>query len=118
MEPKELRKAINRSFWNSCPQKLGYFPETACPLGKYSAETKDTEKGCPWYVNSEQDNYCFWKWVRRVSNEEGFMEPLLQHEISELLCMSTTKIHASFKEALEIIQEYEEFEDLRDYFGE
>lgn len=79
-----------------------------------SSETKDVEKGCHWYVNSEEDNYCFWKWVRRVSNEDGFMDPLLQSQMTHLLGISSSKIHASYKEAIEKIKEFDEFEDLKD----
>lgn len=106
------------SFWNQCPRHLDFLPETACPLGKISADTGEPDKGCPWFINSAQDNYCFWKWMRRVSDKEGFMEPLMQHEISEFLCHSSTKIHAIYKEAIIKIQEHPEYEELKLLFKE
>lgn len=114
--PKEQSKVTKNNFWSTCPLKSGYFPSAPCALGKYSAETKDVEKGCPWYINSSEDNYCFWKWVRRVSNEDGFMEPLLQHEITTLLNYSGTKVHSAYREALEKLRQFPEFEDLEEVF--
>jgi len=103
-----------RNFWNSCPKKLDYFPEASCPLGKAGAETKgDHKKGCAWYINSFEDHYCFWTWLRRVSNDEGSFEPLLQHQMSKLMGVSGTKIHFILKEAMENLQKSKEFEDLK-----
>lgn len=97
---------------------MGSFPESSCPFGKLAVESKSPEEGCAWYINSEVDHYCFWKWVRRVSDSEGFMEPMLQHEISELLGYSSTKIHAIFKEAVDKLKTFEEFEDLKEAFSQ
>jgi hypothetical protein len=102
------------NFWLCCPRQLQYLPETACHLGKISAETRREE--CAWYVNSEQDHYCFWRWIRRVSDKDGFMEPLLQSEISALLGLSNSKINQHFNEALEKIKDLPEFEDLQELF--
>jgi DNA-directed RNA polymerase specialized sigma24 family protein len=44
------------------------------------------------------------------------MGPLLQHEICQLLACSSSKVHLSYKEALEKMKEYPEYEDLIDIF--
>jgi len=116
--PPAPSEDTKNTFWNSCPRKLGYFPDSVCPLGKISAETRDAEKGCPWFVNSEQDHYCFWTFIRRVSDKDGFMEPLLQHEMATLLNSSGAKLHASYKEAVEKMKALPEFEDLKNLFGD
>lgn len=117
--PVAPAEATSNSFWKSCPRKLQFFPDSGCPLGRISAaETKDTENGCPWSVNSEQDNFCFWTWVRRLSDKDGFMEPLLQHEMATLLNSSGAKLHVSYKEALENMKTLPEYEDLKSLFGD
>lgn len=98
------------TFWSTCPRKLDYFPEASCFLGKASSQNKTED--CAWHINSEQDHYCFWTWTRRVSNKDGFFEPLLQHEMSDLLGISSTKIHAIFKETVEKIKHSEDLAPL------
>lgn len=110
-------KSAKTNFWTTCPRKLGYHPESTCPLGKEGASSaRAEEKGCSWYINSPEDNYCFWTWIRRVSNKEGFMEPLLQHEVSEKLNMSNSKILVSYKEAMLALKNLEEYQDLKELF--
>jgi hypothetical protein len=112
--PRATKK--KSSFWTSCPRKLGYYPDAACPLGKEASESRQADKGCAWSINSAVDNYCFWTWLRRRSDEDGFMEPVLQHEMADLLGSSGTKLHASYKEALAKMKELPEFADLLELF--
>lgn len=112
--PSKLTKT---SFWSTCPIRKGYFPDTPCLLGKESNPEKEHSlSNCAWGINSEEDNYCFWKWIRRNSTEDGFMDPLLQHEMSDLLGISGAKIYSIFREALEKIKDFPEYEDLEDLF--
>lgn len=108
-----------QTFWNACPRKLEYFPEVKCVLGKTSAETKGDpaarSSGCAWYVNSPDDFYCFWKWLRRQSNSEGAFRPLYQHEVCKLLKCSSSKAGDLFKAAVARMENLEEYEELRDY---
>ena len=69
--------------------------------GELEVNTKELAQGCEWYINSEIDDYCFWNWVSRMSDEEGFMEPLTQSEIGKLLGLSSTKVSEAYKSALE-----------------
>ena len=103
------------SFWNTCPKTLEYFPEKICDIGKLGAESKKEPKsGCPWFINSEEDNFCFWTWVRRNSNKEGSFEPLLQHQMSTLMGVSGTKIHFVLKEALSNLKDSKNFKILEE----
>jgi hypothetical protein len=95
-KPAPLPPANN--FWNTCPRKLDYLPNSPCEQGKRACETKGAE-GCPWSINSGEHNYCFWKWVRANSLPNGQMRPLLQNEIAQLDNCSPTKIHFTEKDA-------------------
>lgn len=110
----------SRNFWNSCPRKLEYFIEVPCPLGRLGAHnTKNSSEitnRCNWFINSEEDFYCFWKWIRKVSDKDGNFKPLLQHEITTLLNCSSTKANINFKNALQNLKNTEEFEKLKEYF--
>lgn len=47
-----------------CPKKLAALPSTPCDLGKeaVAAERRgETHQGCPWFVNSRESNFCFFK---------------------------------------------------------
>lgn len=109
---------MKRNFWNACPRQLEFFPETSCPLGKVGTESKGDSHNvpCVWYVNSQPDHYCFWKWLRRTSNADGSFPPLLQHQISSLLKMSSTKINESYKSALSELKEHEEYQQLKELY--
>lgn len=115
MEAK-LSAITKRSFWSECPRKLGYFPETACPLGRLGSDSPlESDLACNWYIKSEEHNYCFWTWLRSVSNEDGVFEPLMHNELSELLNCSSTKIHFSLKQAFQNLEKIEEFQALKEY---
>ena len=106
-----------RCFWNTCPLRAGFFPDKPCALGKASVEDKNSKSSCEWHINSPEDNFCFWAWVRRNSDAEGIMAPLPQHAIRTLLNLSPSKINLIYKEALEKMQKFPEYEELRDVFG-
>lgn len=104
-----------RNFWSSCPKKYEFFPTKPCSFGRLGVDqTKGS--GCKWFINSEPDHYCFWKWLRRKSNKQGGFEPLLQHQVADLLNCSSTKAHIIYKEAVEKIKHFEEFDDLKELF--
>lgn len=100
-KPKTLADIKLRNFWNTCPLQLEQFPESACNFGKQSAKARsDTKVPCEWAVNSKEHHYCFWKWLRENSNNDGTMRPMMQSEISELMDCSSTKIHFIIKDAI------------------
>lgn len=94
---QEIKEEVDglraNSFFESCPQKYEYMPCEACPHGK--------DGSCEWGINSEKDNYCFWNFVKRRSDPEGNMLPMLQSEIADLFDCSPTKIHFIIKEAMQ-----------------
>lgn len=89
-----------RNFWNTCPLKLDYLPDTPCSVGEQSIKTPDSQKPpCEWAINSKEHNYCFWRWVQSQSASDGQMPEHMQGEMSELLGMSSTKVHSTLKDA-------------------
>ena len=108
---------VKRSFWVTCPRKLEYFPTSACLVGKAGVDARAKgEPPCAWFINSEEDKYCYWKWIRRVSDNQGTFQPLLQKEITALLKMPSAKINESFERGLTELQEHEEFQRLKDLY--
>jgi hypothetical protein len=109
-----------RNFWKDCPRQLEFYPETACPLGKQAVEIKGDlakkEEFCTWYINSEEDHYCFWVWLKRVSNKDGFFEPLLVQQMAKLLKCSSNKFQIVFKNAFASLEDLEEFQELKSYY--
>lgn len=103
---EELPEANN--FWNTCVLALDELPTSPCHMGKpeKSAEGRVIkEPGCPWWIDSEQHQYCFWRWVQTQSICEGKMDPLPQNEIAKLFGCSSTKIHFVVKESIQKLQE-------------
>ena len=105
-----------RNFWNTCPRKLEYLPDCACPQGKESRNLKNEEKHtCPWGINSKKHNYCFWKFLYDNSNSDGSIDPMMQNEIAKLFGCSSTKIHFILKEAMEKLKGNKDFEEFKDF---
>ena len=61
------------NFWNTCPRKLEYRPESPCT------------HACDWRINSKQNNNCFWTYISNNSRSDGTMKPLQSSEIAKLL---------------------------------
>lgn len=64
-------------------------------------ETKSQDDAdCVWWINSTQDNNCFWQYIKRVSAPDGSMPELVQAQIADLMGWSNTKTHFALKEAM------------------
>lgn len=89
-----------------------------CELSRLAAQKKsDEEGGCPWWINSPENNYSFWTWCRKRSYEDGYMDPLMQNEIAQLLGCSSTKVHFILKEAIEKLKQSKHLHILADLHG-
>ncbi len=111
-----IRLIRSRNFWNSCPLKLDLMPDSPCALGRESSQLKsNTPPSCEWWINSEEHNFCFWRWVQDISLPDGRMDPLLQNEIAKLMNCSSTKIHFILKEAFENLKNSDYIDVLKDY---
>lgn len=58
------------------------------------------EADCPWWINSEAHDFCFWTFVSERSGPDGSMSELVQSEIAELMGWSNTKTHFMLKTAM------------------
>ena len=107
---------MSNNFWRVCPRSLEYFPEKECPLGKTGAGLKgDQSKAlCQWYINSKQDHYCYWSWIRRNSDVGGGFKPQLTQQVANLLKMSPSKINVVYREAIQKLESLEEYQALKD----
>jgi hypothetical protein len=95
------------NFWNSCIRELDQFPTTPCHLGKPEKNESGRvlkEPECPWWIDSEKHQYCYWRWVQSQSTIDGKMDPLPQNEIAKLFGCSSTKIHFVVKESVQKLQ--------------
>ena len=82
--------------------KREYLPESACPEGapRVSRGKVQEEPACPWWINSPAHNYCFWRYVKDKSDEDGVMRELVQTDLAELFGWSATKTHFVLKQAM------------------
>jgi len=102
---------MSSNFWNSCPLKRDCFPTKPCPLGKKGVENPD--KGCEWFIDSEESCFCFWKYIRSRSKEDGSLDVHTLSKIMDLLKISQTKLNSSYKESIEKLKDNS---DLKEYF--
>lgn len=99
-KPEKLKSANN--FWRCCPLAREYLPEAACPEGQPNqAHGKiQDEPSCPWWINSADHHYCFWRYLREKSDTDGVMKELVQSELAALFGWSNTKTHFMLKQAM------------------
>jgi hypothetical protein len=71
----------------------------ACP--NKQASPSSLKHKVPCFINSREDCYCFWKYLKRVSDPEGFIAPLENHKIAELLHIPKDSVDSILKESLE-----------------
>lgn len=103
LKKPNIRGVKPRNYWNTCGKDRDSIPAEPC---KDSIPQKDErgritrEPDNEWWIDSKEDNYCFWQWLARNSSPDGRMEPLQQNEIAKLFGCSPTKIHFIIKEAI------------------
>ncbi len=67
-----------------------------CPT-KNCSEVVDA----PWWINSQEFNFCFWRYVQEKSNKNGELPELSQSGLSKLFGWSNAKTHLMVKEAMD-----------------
>jgi len=104
-----------------CPRSLASMPESFCPLAvnrlrairtaghELSEEEENALPGCPWAVNSQTANYCFFKHIDEFASEQT----LSDIEVAALNCLSVDTVKKVEKEAMNKIRAREEFATLR-----
>lgn len=113
-----IRGVKSRNYWNTCGRDLDEIPGKPCANSIPQKDEKGRitrEPENEWWIDSPEDNYCFWQWVQRNSTPDGKMEPMQQNEIAKLFGCSPTKIHFIIKEALNKLKAKNLHLILKDY---
>tara|TARA_R110000868_G_C10973188_1_gene771563 strand:+ start:93562 stop:93999 length:438 start_codon:yes stop_codon:yes gene_type:complete len=118
--PDKAQLEEGNNFWNCCPLQLKLMPTEHCEEGKPTFEKNKVivEPNCAWWLNSTKDNYCFWKYIKRVSSADGSMLELSQSELARLLGWSNTKTHFILKEAMDELTKILKEQDFGTEFSE
>lgn len=105
-----------------CPRGLKCLPDEWCPLavlrlrairtaGKELTEEEEAKlPGCPWAVNHQLANYCFFKYIQDYAGEK----PPSDVEVASLNCISVDAVKKTEKAALSKIRDTEQFKDLKE----
>lgn len=107
---------------NRCPRKLEEHPDEFCPLAvmrlkairnagkELSEEEESLLPGCPWAVNHQLANYCFFKFVNDYAGDK----PLSDVEIAALNNISVESVKQTEKSALTKVRLAEEFVEIKE----
>lgn len=105
-----------------CPRGLQCMPTEWCPLavmrlrairtaGKELSEEEESKlPGCPWAVNHQVANYCFFKYIQDFAGDK----PPSDVEIASLNCLSVDAVKKTEKTAIAKIREAEQFKSLKE----
>jgi DNA-directed RNA polymerase sigma subunit (sigma70/sigma32) len=97
-------------------------PNTFCPLAvmrlrairtagrELTEEEENALPGCPWAVNSQTANYCFFKYIDEFASEQTLSDV----EVAALNCLSVETVKKVEKEAMNKIRNREEFASLKE----
>jgi hypothetical protein len=109
-----------------CPRQLKDMPDTWCPLsvlrlkairnaGRELTEEEEANlPGCPWSVNHQLANYCFFKFIEEYAGDK----PLSDIEIASLNNVSVDTVKKAEKSGLQKIRVTEEFKEIKDAHGD
>jgi hypothetical protein len=104
-----------------CPRQLTDMPDEFCPIAvtrlrairtagrELSEEEEAALPGCPWSINSQTANYCFFKFMDEFATESTLSDV----EVAALNYLSIETVKKTEKDALNKIRAREEFQNLR-----
>jgi hypothetical protein len=79
--------------------------------GKELTEEEESKlPGCPWAVNHQLANYCFFKYIQDYTGDK----PPSDVEVASLNCISVDAVKKTEKTALNKIRDTEEFSSLKE----
>jgi len=105
-----------------CPRALECMPDSFCPLavmrlrairtaGRELTEEEESKlPGCPWSVNHQMSNYCFFDYIKNFSGDKQPSDV----EVASLNCISVEAVKKTEKIALNKIRDTEQFKDLKE----
>jgi len=112
---------IKHEMDSRCPKRHECLPDTWCDLavqrlkairnytGNLSEEKEANLPGCPWAVNHQLANYCFFKLIQSHMPDH---KDLSDMEIAHFCGVSIDTIKKSEKKALEKIRKSDSFEEI------
>lgn len=105
-----------------CPRSLKKMPGEFCPLAvvrlrairtagtELSEEEESKLPGCPWAVNSQMANYCFFKYLEEFAGDTTLSDV----EVASLNCLSIETVKKIEREALAKIRSRPDFQQLKE----
>jgi hypothetical protein len=109
-------------FSEVCPRQLSELPCSACPsalerinaikAAKLEKKTADVEptSGCPWFIASSEDNYCFWSYLKKLDGD-----PATDKEICDLLLINKTTLEKTCDSAINKLQDIKDTEIIKEF---
>lgn len=103
-----------------CPRNLDQTPDSWCPLavlrlkairnaGKELSEEEEHKlPGCPWAIDHQLANYCFFKYIDEFSNKD-----ISDLELAALLNVSVDTIKKIEKAGLSKLKKHESFSTIK-----
>ena len=110
-----------------CPLKLENFPEQSCPLAvqrlkalryagrELSEEEEASLPGCPFAIQQQLANYCFFKYLDEFLPQEKSLSDM---EIAYMCSISIDSVKKVEKKALAKMRDSETFQEISDVYGE
>lgn len=111
----------NRKMDSRCPRKLDELPCEFCPLAvlrlkalrnsnhELTEEEENKLPGCPWSINHQMSNYCFFNYLKDYLSEAPS-----DKEIAHMNNLSVETIKSVEKKAIESIKHMDIIEDLNE----
>lgn len=109
-----------------CPRHLKDLPDNWCSLavlrlkairnaGRELTEEEEANlPGCPWAVQHQMANYCFFKYIQEFTGDKAPSDL----EIASLIGVSIDTVKKTEKSALTKMRSLPEFEDLKEMHGD
>lgn len=109
-----------------CPRQLNELPDTWCPLAvqrlkalrhagkELSEEEEALLPGCPWAVNHQLANYCFFNMIHEFLPEKT----LSDMEIAHFCSISIDSVKKIEKGSISKIRDTSVFKEVMDEYGD
>jgi hypothetical protein len=116
------KKVVKCKMDGRCPRKLASHPEQWCPLAvlrlkalrnagrELTEEEESLLPGCPWAVNHQVSNYCFFKYISEYAEDK----PPSELEIASILNLSVETVKKIEKAGISKMREAQVFKSLQD----
>jgi hypothetical protein len=116
-----MKKIDDREMDERCPRKLTELPCEYCPLAvlrlkalrnsekELTEEEENLLPGCPWAVNHQMSNYCFFNYTKDYLNN-----PPSDKEIAHMNSLSVETVKDIEKQAMDKIKNFKIIREMRD----